>query len=334
MAGFLPGSPGARRAPGRPRRCPGSACAARPVPATGPRPSPGPNRAWRCAGPPLTSSGPRPRSTCWPRSPCTPGGPGRRRTRAGEALSLARAAGRWLERGLRPGHPGGDRRAAGQVARGAATGGGLDGRHAPHRPASGESPGPCSASGIWPGCAAIPATRTPGTWRHWTSCGKSTPGRRSRAAWPGWDGWPSNWVSSAWPGSTWPRASGSAAPRAHGSAWRGALEAFAALAVQEERPEQAVRLTAAATALRETAGLPALSGARMELYLAAARRLGEPTIARLWAAGAGTARRGGGRAGAGRAATAGNHRGPADHRGDRERRLCAGHPSAGRADRA
>ena len=63
------------------------------------------------------------------------------------------------------------------------------------------------------------------------------------------------------------------------------LEAFAALAAGEKRPEQAVRLAAAATALRETAGLPALSGARVERYLAAARRLGEPAIARLWAQG-------------------------------------------------
>jgi DNA-binding NarL/FixJ family response regulator len=63
------------------------------------------------------------------------------------------------------------------------------------------------------------------------------------------------------------------------------LEAFAALAAGEKRPEQAVRLAAAATALRERAGLPALSGARVERYLAAARRLGEPAIARLWAQG-------------------------------------------------
>jgi predicted ATPase/DNA-binding NarL/FixJ family response regulator len=63
------------------------------------------------------------------------------------------------------------------------------------------------------------------------------------------------------------------------------LEAFAALAAAEKRPEQAVRLTAAVTALRETAGLPALSGARVERYLAAARRLGEPAVARLWAQG-------------------------------------------------
>jgi predicted ATPase/DNA-binding NarL/FixJ family response regulator len=63
------------------------------------------------------------------------------------------------------------------------------------------------------------------------------------------------------------------------------LEAFAALAVRENRPEQAVRLTAAAAALREAAGLPALSGARVERYLASARHLGEPAITRLWAQG-------------------------------------------------
>ncbi len=63
------------------------------------------------------------------------------------------------------------------------------------------------------------------------------------------------------------------------------LEAFAGLAVREDRPELAVRLTAAAAALREVAGLPALSGARTERYLASARPLGENTIARLWAQG-------------------------------------------------
>jgi predicted ATPase/DNA-binding CsgD family transcriptional regulator len=63
------------------------------------------------------------------------------------------------------------------------------------------------------------------------------------------------------------------------------LEAFAALAVLERRPEDAVQLTAAAAGLREAAGLPALSGARVERYLAAARRLGEPVIERLWAQG-------------------------------------------------
>ncbi|MGZ4434987.1 MAG: ATP-binding protein, partial [Trebonia sp.] len=40
------------------------------------------------------------------------------------------------------------------------------------------------------------------------------------------------------------------------------LESFAALAVREDEPERAVLLAAAATALRETAGLPPLSGAR------------------------------------------------------------------------
>jgi predicted ATPase/DNA-binding CsgD family transcriptional regulator len=61
------------------------------------------------------------------------------------------------------------------------------------------------------------------------------------------------------------------------------LEAFAALAVQEGRPELAVQLAAAASMLRETAGLPALPGARAQKYLAAARHLGEAAIARLWA---------------------------------------------------
>ncbi|MGA2827798.1 MAG: LuxR C-terminal-related transcriptional regulator [Streptosporangiaceae bacterium] len=63
------------------------------------------------------------------------------------------------------------------------------------------------------------------------------------------------------------------------------LEAFAALAARENRPEQAVRLTAAASALRAAAGLPALSGARVERSLAPARRLGEPAVERLWAQG-------------------------------------------------
>ncbi len=63
------------------------------------------------------------------------------------------------------------------------------------------------------------------------------------------------------------------------------LETFAALTVQENRPELAVQLAAAANALREAAGLPVLSGARLERYLAAGRRLGEPAVARLWAQG-------------------------------------------------
>jgi predicted ATPase/DNA-binding CsgD family transcriptional regulator len=63
------------------------------------------------------------------------------------------------------------------------------------------------------------------------------------------------------------------------------LEAFAALAVYEDRPGQAVQLAAAAAALRDSAGLPPLRGARAETYLAPARRLGEPAVARLWAQG-------------------------------------------------
>jgi ATP/maltotriose-dependent transcriptional regulator MalT len=64
------------------------------------------------------------------------------------------------------------------------------------------------------------------------------------------------------------------------------LEAFAALAGHESRPELAVQLVAAAAALRETAGLPPLPGARTEGYLAPARRLlGDAAVARLWATG-------------------------------------------------
>jgi DNA-binding CsgD family transcriptional regulator len=63
------------------------------------------------------------------------------------------------------------------------------------------------------------------------------------------------------------------------------LEAFAALAAVENQPDLVVRLTAAASALREAAGFPALAGARVERYLASARPLGEPAIARLWAQG-------------------------------------------------
>lgn len=63
------------------------------------------------------------------------------------------------------------------------------------------------------------------------------------------------------------------------------LEAFAALAVHENRPERAVELTAAATALRQRAGLPPLAGARTESYLTPARRLGNAAVDRLWALG-------------------------------------------------
>jgi predicted ATPase/DNA-binding CsgD family transcriptional regulator len=63
------------------------------------------------------------------------------------------------------------------------------------------------------------------------------------------------------------------------------LESFAALAVRESEPERAVLLTAAATALREAAGLPPLPGERAERYLAPARRLGDHIVARLWAQG-------------------------------------------------
>ena len=60
------------------------------------------------------------------------------------------------------------------------------------------------------------------------------------------------------------------------------IEAFAELAVREEQPEQAVLLTAAAAALRETAGVPPLPKARIDGYLAPARHLGEAGVTRLW----------------------------------------------------
>ena len=77
------------------------------------------------------------------------------------------------------------------------------------------------------------------------------------------------------------QATGSRAGVAHGLEW------MAALAVGLGRSDLAVRLTAAALTLREAAGFPPIPGARIERYLAPARRdLGEPTVARLWAAGA------------------------------------------------
>jgi predicted ATPase/DNA-binding CsgD family transcriptional regulator len=63
------------------------------------------------------------------------------------------------------------------------------------------------------------------------------------------------------------------------------LAAFATLAIQEGRPERAVLLAAAAAALRQSAGLPPLSGAKAERYLAPARSLGDPVVGRLWAQG-------------------------------------------------
>ena len=56
------------------------------------------------------------------------------------------------------------------------------------------------------------------------------------------------------------------------------LEAFAALAVAERRPEQAVRLAAAAGALREAAHLPPRPARVTERYLAAARGLGADAV--------------------------------------------------------
>jgi len=65
------------------------------------------------------------------------------------------------------------------------------------------------------------------------------------------------------------------------------LEAFAALAVKEQRADRAVRLAAAAAALREAAHLPPRSAAWAKRYLAAVEDLGADEIRRLWASGAG-----------------------------------------------
>jgi predicted ATPase/DNA-binding CsgD family transcriptional regulator/tetratricopeptide (TPR) repeat protein len=64
-----------------------------------------------------------------------------------------------------------------------------------------------------------------------------------------------------------------------------ALDAFAALAVREGRPERAVQLAAAASALRSAAHLPPAPGSRTQRILDAAAWLGDPAIRLLWAAG-------------------------------------------------
>jgi predicted ATPase/DNA-binding CsgD family transcriptional regulator len=65
------------------------------------------------------------------------------------------------------------------------------------------------------------------------------------------------------------------------------VEAFAALAVAEEQPERAVRLAAAAAALREAAHLPPRPAAWTDRYLAVARDLGQDAVSRLWEQGSG-----------------------------------------------
>jgi predicted ATPase/DNA-binding CsgD family transcriptional regulator/tetratricopeptide (TPR) repeat protein len=65
------------------------------------------------------------------------------------------------------------------------------------------------------------------------------------------------------------------------------LEAFAALAAKDQRPDRAVQLAAAAAALREAARLPSRTAARTERLLAAADSLGPDAIARLWTEGSG-----------------------------------------------
>jgi predicted ATPase/DNA-binding CsgD family transcriptional regulator/tetratricopeptide (TPR) repeat protein len=65
------------------------------------------------------------------------------------------------------------------------------------------------------------------------------------------------------------------------------LLAFAALALREGRPDRAVRLAAAVTALHEAAHLRPLPGARTQRYLDAAAGLGDYAVGRLWADGLG-----------------------------------------------
>ena len=65
------------------------------------------------------------------------------------------------------------------------------------------------------------------------------------------------------------------------------LEAFAALCAREGQDRLAVLLTAAATALREAAGLPAAASGRTQQYLDAARGLGPEALTELWEQGRG-----------------------------------------------
>jgi len=64
-----------------------------------------------------------------------------------------------------------------------------------------------------------------------------------------------------------------------------ALEAFAALTVQEGHAAVAVQLTAAAEGLRQVAAFPPLPARRKQRALTAARSLGEAAVAKLWAEG-------------------------------------------------
>jgi hypothetical protein len=63
------------------------------------------------------------------------------------------------------------------------------------------------------------------------------------------------------------------------------LQAFARLEVREQRPDRAVMLAAAVTALCEAARLPPPPPGRIQRYLDAAAGLGAAEAARLWAAG-------------------------------------------------
>ncbi len=236
MAGLLPGPGAARRAPARaalpvqaartaradgadPGR-PGRVGSAGPVQRSGRGQVPGRSRPGPVPVGRETSSGRRPALNLLAEVALHTGRMEEAASRADEALSVAQAAGD----GWNEGYALGTRAAiAGLLGR-------LREASSWPRPRSpscaastinGERPGPSWAWVTWPGCAAIPATRTPGTWRRCPSCGRSTPGLRWRAAWPGWGGWPSTSMRPGWRGSTCPRASGSAGPPAPVSAWPG-----------------------------------------------------------------------------------------------------------------
>ena len=134
---------------------------------------------------------------------------------------------------------------------------------------NGAPPGRCWAWATWTGSPATRAGRSGGTLKRWPFCARSTPGRRSRAAWPG--SAVSRWSRRDQARPAVPDREHRAEPF-HGARIgmiRG-LEAFAALAAKEDRPDRAIQLIAAAAALRDAAHLPPRPAARTERILAAA----------------------------------------------------------------
>ena len=121
--------------------------------------------------------------------------------------------------------------------------------------------------------------------RRWHTCGRSTPGRRSRAACPGSAGWrlEAGATTLAREHLTeslrLSRDIGTRIGVARG------LESFAALAAREGEPSAPCCSPPPLPRCARRPGLPPLSGARADRYLAAARRLGDAAVAELWARG-------------------------------------------------